>query len=209
MKSKILYKIGLLCGIIPLIGGISIFCYWWAQRALYAENYSGLFDIGIPWAAGSFFAACLGLVFMLIVLVRNKDKYLKYSLLGFFVLFVNIPAVIGVVFAMGEIERRVYVRIHNDTGFKNVEFALTGPGCDNFTHRLDNGESAVFYFYPKHVYKSKRVYEDNDPNLFVLTVKYEQIIRKIKLGRLDYGGCLHLDVDNDFKLADTDQLIYY
>ncbi len=209
MKSKILYKTGLLCGIVPLLGGLSIFFYWWAQRAFYGEDFKEMEGYALMWMIFSFFTACLGLLFMLIVLLRNKTNYLKYSLGGFLVILINIPAVVGVVFALGEIERRVYVKMQNQTGLNDVEYTLAAPGYDNYTYTLDNGETTVFYYYPKHIYKNKPGFDANDPNLVVLTVKHEQIIRKITIGRLPYGGCLQLNVGKDFDLIDDGRLIFY
>ena len=49
MKNKILYIIGLLCGLIPLTVGLFIFFAWWTARAFFAFDLSSFEAYGFLW----------------------------------------------------------------------------------------------------------------------------------------------------------------
>ena len=201
MKNKILYKIGLFCGLVPLTGGLFIFFSWWTARAFFAIDLVSFEGYGFLWTLFSIPVATIGLLLLTFVLFKNYPNFLRQSLLGLFLVLVNIPTAYWVLGKQADLDKRAYIKIYNKTKQDNVEITLKGSDFEKKLGTFSDSESLVDYYFPKYIDERGN---DSYPTIDTVTliVKEKFITHYLTLPRIDKGQCDKLYIDKEFKLLD-------
>jgi hypothetical protein len=202
VKNKILYKIGLLCGLIPLTIGLFIFFAWWTARAFFAFYLNSFEAYGFLWTLISIPVATIGLILMIIFAVKNYSNFIRQSIIGLSLILVNIPTAFWVLVKQADLEKRAYVKIYYKSGVVNLsEMKLKSNYFVKDIGELECLDSKVFYYYPKYVNeRSGDSYPDVEPVTLTLKTKKSDYSVKLKLPRIDKGQCLKLYIDGEFNL---------
>lgn len=202
MKNKILYKIGLLCGLIPLTVGLSIFFTWWTARAFFAIDLNSLEGYGFLWTLISIPIATIGLLLVSIFVIINYPNFIRQSIYGFGLILVNIPIANWVLSKQADLEKRAYVKIYYKSGVVDLEeLKLKSNYFQKDIGELECFESKVFYYYPKYVNeRSGDSYNDIEPVTLTLKTKKSNFTVELKLPRIDKGECLKLYIDKESNL---------
>ncbi len=204
MKNKILYKIGLLCGLIPLTVGLFIFFSWWTTRAFFAFDLHSFETYGFLWTLVSIPIATLGLLLLTIFAFKNYSNFIRQSILGLCLILVNIPIAYWVLVKQADLEKRAYVKIYYKSGVVNLsELKLKSNYFEKNIGELECLTSKVFYFYPKYINeRSGDSYPEVEPVTLILkTNKHGQTI-ELNLPRIDKGQCTKLYIDKEFNLLE-------
>ncbi len=202
MKNKITYKIGLLCGIIPLTVGLFIFSAWWIARAFFAIDLKSFEEYGFLWIIISIPIATTGLLLEAIFTIRNYPNFTRQSIFGLSLILLNIPTVYWVLEKQADLENRAYVKIYYKSGVVNLDaLKLKSNYFEKGIGELECLDSKVFYYYPKYVYeRSGNSYSEIEPvTLTLKTKKYDQIV-ELRLPRIEKGECLKLYIDKEFNV---------
>jgi hypothetical protein len=201
VKNKILHKIGLLCGLIPLTVGLFIFFAWWTARAFFAFDLHSFEAYGFIWTLISIPVASIGLLLLTIFAFKNYPNFLRESILGLFLVLVNIPIANLVLLKEADIETRAYIKIYNKTKQDNVEIKLKASDFEKSLGKFSDTETIVDFYYPKYIdERGGSSYPTIDS--VTLIVKDKFTTRYITLPRIDKGDCRKLYVDKEFKLLD-------
>jgi hypothetical protein len=198
VKHKIVYKIGLACGLLTWVVGLIIFLTWWIARAFFAVDLDDCMVYGFLWTQAAFYIG-IGLL-MTFVLEQNYPNYLKQAIGGFGLILLNIPIFFVVLIAFGELEDRAYIKIHNNTKQDNLELTLKASDFEKGLGTLDDNQTSVDFYYPKPIYDlgNARQYRMDTVTLIVkdnLTTHY------LTLPRIDRGQCVKLYIDKEFRLT--------
>jgi hypothetical protein len=201
VKNKILYKIGLLCGLIPLTVGLFIFFAWWTARAFFAFDLHSFEAYGFLWTLISIPVASTGLLLLTIFALKNYPNFLRQSLIGLLLVLANIPTAYLVLLKQADLETRAYIKIYYKSGVVNLsELKLKSNYFEKDIGELDCLDSKVFYYYPKYINeRGGDSYPVIEPVTLTLKTKHEQII-ELKLPRIDKGDCRKLYIDKEFNL---------
>ncbi len=201
MKNKILYKIGIFCGLVPLTGGLFIFFTWWAARAFFAIDLDNFEVCGFVWTAFSIPIAIIGLLLLTFFLFKNHPNFLRQSLLGLFLVLVNIPTAYWVLAKQADLAKRAYIKIYNETKQDNVEISLKGSDFEKKLGTFSDSQTLVDYYFPKYIDE-----RDNDSypiiDTVTLIVKEKFKTHYLTLPRIDKGQCAKLYIDKEFRLLD-------
>jgi hypothetical protein len=201
VRNKILYKIGLLCGVVPLTVGLLIFFAWWSARAFFAIDLHSLEAYGFLWMLVSIPVACTGLILLTTFAVRNYPQFIRKSVLGMLLILTNIPAAYLVLLKEAELETRAYIKFYNKTKIDDVDVTIKASDFEKTLGKFDDGETIVASYYPKYI---DGMLSDSYPIIDTVTliVKDEFTTRYLKLPRIDKGQCNQLYIDKEFKLLD-------
>jgi len=201
VKNKILYKIGLLCGSIPLTVGLFIFFAWWIARAFFAFDLRSFESYGFLWTLISIPVASIGLLVLTIFAFKNYPNFLRQLLLGLLLVLVNIPTAYLVLLKQGDLETRAYIKIYNKTKQDNVELTLKASDFEKQLGKFSDTETIVDFYYPKYI--DERV-NSSYPTIdsVTLIVKEKFTTHYFTLPRIDKGECVKLYIDKEFNLLD-------
>jgi hypothetical protein len=204
VKNKILYKIGLLCGLIPLTVGLFIFFAWWTARAFFAFDLHSFETYGFLWTLFSIPVASIGLLLLTIFAFKNYPNFIRQSILGLSLILVNIPTAYWVLEKQADLEKRAYVKIYYKSGVVDLaELKLKSNYFQKDIGELECLDAKVFYFYPKYVNeRSGDSYPDVEPVTLTLKTKKQDYTVELKLPRIDKGECLKLYIDKEFNLLE-------
>jgi hypothetical protein len=200
LKNKIIYKIGLLCGIIPLTVGLFIFYAWWIARAFFAIDLNSFEEYGFLWIIISIPIATIGLFLEAIFAIRNYPNFIQQSIFGLSLILLNIPTADWVLEKQADFEKRAYVKIYYKSGVVDLsELKLKSSYFEKNIGELECLNSKVFYYYPKYINeRSGDSYSEIEPITLILkTKKYDQIV-ELRLPRIEKGECLKLYIDKEF-----------
>lgn len=198
MKNKILYIIGLVCGLTTLIVGLLIFFTWWFARAYFAVDLNQLEGFGFMWSIISFFIAGLGLLLLIIVLIINIPKYLIKNILSILIILINIPALYGVLLKQADIDKRAYIKIVNLSGQNKLTLSLSSSSFNKELGSIDNDGYIVRYFYPK--YLSKRYESILEIDSVTLTIVNEDTYKTVLMPDIRKGECMTITIGNEYKI---------
>lgn len=198
MKNKILYKIGLLCGLIPLTVGLFIFFALWTARAFFAIDLNSFEGYGFLWILISIPIATIGLLLLTIFVFKNYPNFIRQSILGLSLILVNIPTAYWVLGKQADLDKRAYIRIYNKTKQDNIEILLKGSDFEKKLGTFNNNETLVDYYFPKYVDERGN---DSYPTIDTVTliVKEKFATHYLTLPRIDKGQCDKLYIDKEFK----------
>ena len=201
MKNKILYKIGVFCGLVPLTGGLFIFFTWWTARAFFATDLDSFEGYGFMWTLFSIPVATIGLLLLTFFLFKNYPNFLRQTFLGLFLVLVNIPTAYWVLVKQADLDKRAYIKIYNKTKQDNVEISLKGSDFEKKLGTFSDSETLVDYYFPKYVDERGN---DSYPTIDTVTliVKEKFTTHYLTLPRIDKGQCEKLYIDKEFKLLD-------
>jgi hypothetical protein len=202
MNKNILLKIGYLCGLVPLIIGMSIFFTWWIARAWFAIDINSLEPYGILWIIISVPIAIIGLLIIFYFLIKNyKDKLkLKLSIGGLFIILINIPSVYWILNKQADLDRRAYIKFYNNTKNDNIELIIKGSDFSKKIGSFDDSESIVDYYYPKYlsdIHESVPIVD-----IVMLLVKSKLGTKILILPAMYKGECRNLYLNKEFKLLE-------
>jgi hypothetical protein len=199
LKNKILYKIGLLCGLVPLTIGLFIFFAWWAARAFFAINLHSFETYGFLWTLISVPIASIGLLLISIFFIKNFSNFLRQSLLGLILILVNIPTAYWILGKQSDLGKRANIKIYNKTKQDNLELTLKSSDFETQLGTLSDSETLVGYYFPKYIDEHGN---DSYPTIDAVTliVKEKFTTLYLKLPRIDKGQCEKLYLNKEFKL---------
>lgn len=198
-KYRILYKICLLSGILPLIGGWLIFSIWLGARYFYAVDLALLSITGFFWLIICFFVAIVGLILLLFYVIVNARNLHFRMLIAVAVILINIPSVFVILQWTGKEEQRVFIKLLNQSG-NNIEQAIIkGKKSEPIMiGGLTKGESKIFSYKPPYEFMGERVYQLPDSlRLIIFSRQLQDTVRFPTFGR---GACEHLIVDKSLKV---------
>ena len=201
MKNKILYKIGLLCGLIPLTVGLFIFFTWWIARAFFAFDLNSFEVYGFLWTLISIPIASIGLLLFAIFIFKSYPNFLRQSLLGLLLVLINIPIVYWVLLKQADLETRAYIRIYNKTKQDNVYISLKSSDFEKQLGKCNDTEDIVNFYYPKYI---DNFGGSSSPTIdsVTLIIKDRHSTIKLKLPRIEKGECIKLYIDKEFNLLE-------
>lgn len=202
VKNKILYKIGLLCGLIPLTVGLFIFFAWWTARAFFAIDLNSFEVYGFLWTLISIPIATIGLLLVTIFAIKNYPNFIRQLIFGLSLILVNIPTAYWVLVKQADLEERAYVKIYYKSGVVDLaELNLKSNYFQKDIGELECLDSKVFYYYPKYVNeRSGDSYPEVEPVTLTIKTKKHDYTVELKLPRIDKGECLKLYIDKEFNL---------
>jgi hypothetical protein len=199
MKNRLLYKIGLLCGIVPLAGGLLIFTTWWIARVFFAVDIEDFPFYGIIWILISLIIAPVGLILLNLFLARNYPGYRKQVYKAVAIVLSNIPAVILILLQYSTLTDKAYVKIYNNTNSDNIELILKSATFEKSIGNLDKNKSKVVSFIP--TYPRGRDHESiPEIDSVTLVIKENQSIHYVKMPQIDRNECRRLVLDSRFHL---------
>lgn len=201
MKNKILYKLGLLCGLIPLTVGLFIFYTWWAARAFYAVDLNSFEGYGFLWTLISIPLACVGLLLQIFFLFKNYPSLLRQSIFGLLLILANIPTAYWILGKQSDLDQRAYIKIYNKTKQDNVVLTLKAADFEKELGTSNDSESLVDYYFPKYIDERG---SDSYPTIDTVTliVKEKFTTHYLKLPRIEKGQCEKLYLDKEFELLE-------
>lgn len=199
MKNKLLYKFGLLCGIVPLAGGIFIFITWWMARAFFAVDLDNFPEYGLIWILISLIIAPIGLTLLILFLSRNYPVYRKQVYGGVGLILSNIPVVLLILMLYSSIAEKAYVKIYNHSNADQIELILKSATFERKLGHLDHNNSTVGSFIP---YYPNGPGHDSFPEIdsVTLVIKENQRTHYVPMPRIDRNECRKLVLDSNFQL---------
>jgi hypothetical protein len=197
IKNPILMIIFFLSGAIPLIGGLIIFFTWLLARYLFVYDFNDLEFIGIFWTMGSFFLAIAGL--MLLLFYFAIYEYNKYVLWTLMVILINIPALYCVGVWQADVEKKVFVKLYNQSSIDNLSLTLIGKNINFNLGTIDKNDSKVFSYNPPYSTGDGRHYQIEDTLRMIITNK--QNVDTITFPKIKMGECKYLQLNNKLKIT--------
>jgi len=197
-----LFKIGLLCGIVPLMVGLFIFFAWWTARAFFAIELNSFEGYGFLWTLISIPIATIGLLLLTFFAIRNYPNFIRQSILGLSLILINIPTAYWVLAKQADLDNRAYVKIYYKSAIVDLsELKLKGNYFNKYLGELECLDSKVFYYYPKYINeRGGDSYPEIEPVTLTLKTKKSDQIVELKLPKIDKGECLKLYIDKEFNL---------
>ncbi len=171
-KNRILYRISLLTGAIPLIGGWAIFLIWLSARYSFASDLENLEIAGFFWLMICFFISCIGLLVLAAYAAINRKQLHIRMLVALIVILINIPSVLIILPWQGRIDSKVFINLKNQSNVNFEQLTLSG----NTVHpieicTLEINESVVFHYKPTYKPMGERMYPV--PDSLTLTMATE------------------------------------
>lgn len=202
MKNRIIYKIGLLCGLIPLTVGLLIFFSWWTARAFYAVDLYNLEGYGFFWTLISIPIATIGLILLIIFAIRNYPNFTRLSILGLCLILVNIPTAYWVLVKQADLRKRAYVKFYYKSGVVDLsQLQLKSNYFEKDIGELESLDSKICSYYPKYINESSGdSYPETEPVTLILKTNNHRQTIELKLPRIDKGQCMKLYIDKEFNL---------
>jgi len=187
------------CGLIPLIGGLTIFLFWWGGKSLYAINLSFLEDLGLGWILISFMIGIVGLIVGIYNIFKFKKLHLKQTLIGMLFIPINIPVLNWILNKQIEIENRIYLKFVNNSS-KDITIKLFDKESNRIVGAIRNKQSIVDYYTPTFLgeYGSTPVYDS-----LKIIVTTNLTIDTIQLSELYPGDCRKIYLDKNFNAKMT------
>ncbi|MGB4774459.1 MAG: hypothetical protein WBP45_04765 [Daejeonella sp.] len=187
------------CGLIPLLGGLTIFLFWWGGKSLYAINLSFLEDLGLGWILISFMVAIIGLIVGIYNLFKFKKLHFKQTLFGMLFIPINIPVLNWILDKQTEIENRTYLKVINNSS-KEITIKFFDKETNKIVGAIRNNQSIVDYYRPIFLgeYGSIPVYDS-----LKIIVTTNQTIDTIQLSEFYPGDCRKIYLDKKFEAKTT------
>lgn len=140
------YRVALVCGLLPILVGVSIFLLWLVMR------WEWLIAAGIFTLYGGvalFFIGSVALACFCWFAFRSSDvsrKRLLFSTLGCAALLLsNFPIAARIVVAVVDIETRYAIVVHNTSDLPLEQVRVFGGGCDCFLGSIPPGDTATCF----------------------------------------------------------------
>lgn len=198
-KYRILFKISFLSGAIPFLGGWIIFLLWLAGRYLLAADFENLVILGFFWIMICFFVGCAGLLVLASYVIINRHQLHVRMLLALIVILINIPSVLLIIPWQGTVERKVFIRLSNETERNFSHLTLIGDTFDPVNiGALNKNESKIFNYEPTYIAYGERMYQAPDSLRMVISVN--QIQDTSNFPTFNRGKCEHLVIDENLSI---------
>jgi hypothetical protein len=156
---RLVYVVSLLVGVLPMIGGISIYGGWALCRA------------PLLWIVGAFHIVFSTIVILvgltLLVVVSLRQRWGRRALLPVIIMLLNFPLALLLVLLSTRMIPRVAVTIHNGSQETIEVVQLVIPGDSANGSALPPGGRETYYLYP-----------DRETEGFQLNVKSERNVEK-------------------------------
>jgi hypothetical protein len=198
IKNSNLLKISHYIGLIAFVGAWIIFSTWAAARYFFAWDFEFLEFIGLFWMIGFFWLLILAGILLIIYLLLNLKNLHRKILVSGFMILINIPAVIIILYLQGEIGDKVFVNLKNETGMTITKLTLHGKLKNWEIGSLENGSSTVFNYDPPYLENDARSYQLPDSLKIIIT--HNKTSDTIAFPTFTMGNCRKLILDKDFGL---------
>lgn len=196
MNRKLFYKIGIICGLIPLVIGLLTFLGWWASREFFAFDAFKLEIFGFYWILISFVIALIGILLLLISLIKFYPVFLKQSLIGLIIIFLNIPTVNWILSKQGELANRAYVKIYNKGAFDLTNLVIENLVFSKEIGNLKCLSSKVISYTPKDLNDSLHRSYPNIDTVRLIANERSSIITYV-FPEIGKGQCKKLYIDKE------------
>jgi len=138
---KLLYRIALFTGLIPIIGGLLLFLTWLTNRASWFESISQIYLFALAGFVGA------GLVALAIYYLKSRQfsnrVYLKSPLLPLFLLIVNFPLAFILYNSAVYIKSTSIIVIENNSDFVIKKMYLSNGGKNYFIEPVEPNDRLV------------------------------------------------------------------
>lgn len=198
-KQNTLFNIILLIGVVPFIVGWLIFLVWLAARHMSATDFQDLEVTGIVWVMISFWISIVGLVAYFVYVLINAGNFRLWMLLPLFAILINIPAVFIIGRWQALEDRRVFVKLVNESGDDNMQLTLIGNFEPVEIGSLNRNDSKVFHYEPTYSVMSGRIYQKPDTLRVIISSKNPQ--DTIGFPTLSMGACRHLILNQNLDIV--------
>jgi hypothetical protein len=136
----LLYLLALVCGLVPLVTGISIFFLWKELR------WPWLMEAGQWTLLGGLLLFVIGMLCLVLYIARSRaerqtsiGRLARQSVLPLCLLLVNFPVAVVLAMAAIDLETRYDLAVHNESQARVTDLALSGGGIDSDLGSLDPG----------------------------------------------------------------------
>jgi hypothetical protein len=199
LKNKILFRIGLLSGLVPLTVGVSIFFVWWFARAFFAVDLVDFQFYGFFWIMISTVIGLTGMILLIVVLYKNYPNYRKQGIWGIALILLNIPVLFLVLLQYSSIIEKAYIKIYNNSNSENIELILKSSTFEKNLGHLEKNKSLVNSFIPNYPFGQGH---ESIPIIDTVTliVSENQKTHYIIMPRVDNNECRKLILNNKFQL---------
>ncbi len=198
MKQNNFYSIGLLLGLIPICGLGLLLLIFWIGRAWFVVDID-VTGIGFLYILISVPIVVIGFILTAISLSVNKCENL-YKALGFLLMLFNIPLLLLILRAHGEISSRAYLKIINNSGEDIINVSVNEPGKFKAFGNLERNDEKIIFFNPDYTSSDGIQYAGVSQNFLVLEIKGEIIKKQIPI--IHPGEIHKLTIGKELNLSD-------
>lgn len=199
-KNKILLKISWYIGLVAFTGGWLIFLSWVGGRYFAALDFIKLEFFGFFWMIAFFFLALIGLLLLAIYVVINRKNLHIKMLITALIILINIPSVLIIIRLYGNIEKKVFVKLTNQSELEFINIEIQGNVNSWIVGKIHNGDSKIFSYEPPYSIIDSRIYQETDS--LNLIIRNEKGIDTIGFPKLRNGDCKHLLISKDLIIRD-------
>ncbi len=180
MKKINFYKIGLSLGLIPIIGlGLILFIFWFGLT-FFAHDID-VDGIGFLYIMVSTPVVFIGFILTIISIFKNDNKPALRPLLGLLLIILNVPTLIWILRTHGEISRRAYLKVINNSDFNINNVTIKEPDNKKDFGSLGQGSSKIIYFNPDYSSPDGMTYPGISENYFLLTIDQKTTDKKLPI----------------------------
>lgn len=203
MTEKQKLRATFVLGLVPLLGGLTIFFWWWIGKAWFLTDLNWLETAGFFWIPIAGFMGVLGIIIGIICLWQAKGRIasIAKALVALAIILMNIPALVWVLDMQQHIDYRAYVRIYNQSGEDFSSVTINNSLYTRQFGALENNDHKTGYFYPN--------YKEFDSNYDMEEVKLTLINgtkeRIIVMPEVYKGTCEKFVIDSSFKIREVNQ----
>jgi hypothetical protein len=151
MKNRLLFWIGLICGVTPIVVASILFLNFWILRTFYAiplsvkmENYN------LYWVLLSLPLISLSFGILLYCYHKNRPLSTKKIFIAMFIILLNIPIGRQLINEYMDMHLRVYVKLSNKSNLNLTSVEIKGTNFTKELGTLNNNASVVFNYYPRY-----------------------------------------------------------
>ena len=208
MKILILFKLGLLCGLAPLLIELTFFFTWWIARAYFAYDIP-IFEIfRTPIVFLYVPIALIGIIMLAIFLTTNFKNYKIKFVIGILIILINFPILLGLRAAEMEIGPRAYLKIYNQSAIDFSELIIKEFDCQGISGKqwilgkLDQNENIVGFYYPDYC-NNNEIFNGISGNLLLIKSKTNNY--KLVIPIIHPGEVVKLKIEKGFILSKLSQ----
>lgn len=168
MKRINLYKIGMLLGLVPITGLALILFVFWLGLTFFAR------DIDVD-GLGFFYIICcipivlIGFLLTLASIFAGNPVTVGKSFTGLALILLNIPVLFFILRMHGEISRRAYLKVVNNSEYELENLTVKEPDNKRDWGTLEQGDSKVIFFYPDYASTEDDQYSGINQNYLMIT----------------------------------------
>jgi hypothetical protein len=168
MKKINFYKIGMLLGLVPITGLALILFIYWLGLTFFAR------DIDVDGLGFLYIICCIPIVLIGFLLTfasifTGSSVTVGKSVAGLALILFNIPVLFFILRMYGEISRRAYLKVINNSEYELENLTVKEPDNKSDWGTLEQGDSKVIYFYPDYASTEDDRYPGISQNYLMIT----------------------------------------